>query len=588
MNQIVDEQLIRLGCEQNEAGARAKAYLYCVEARCPATGWLLPLLPSLLISKIKRTVARLVPNHAAKRFDLEILSEATEAQIEQAKLGTVRNGNLHYELDGETYHTPVSSIRGDQRGGNNNLRRWSKSDIAPASDDIFGERLYCIQWMAPSNNRARPGTYFSAPTKEDFMREQSVREYVSTRLISWQEAGHVPDMAIEAGIETARLLRERGWTHWHHLYNPRQLLIAGLVAEAIAEVDDEEIKAFLYFDRTFLADKSSRLSQWRLGSPGREGRAASADGVEHVFYNQALNTFYNYGTRAFYGLRLGESVSYKFTEVSGASTIQTSQADLLDETADIFITDPPYADAVNYHEITEFFIAWLRKYPPAPFANWTWDSRRTLAVKGLGDEFRAAMVAAYKRATSKMPDDGLQIVMFTHQDAKVWGDMAQIFWGAGLQVVAAWYVSTETTSDTKKGGYVQGTVTIVLRKRTEPESGYKDEIVQEVRAEVADQIDTMVGLNQSLKGHGRIENLFEDADLQMAGYAAALRVLTRHQRIDGTDMTKEALRVRRPGEKDLVGEVIEFAVQVANEHMVPEHMPPKVWRLHGTGESHAQ
>jgi putative DNA methylase len=120
-------------------------------------------------------------------------------------------------------------------------------------------------------------------------------------------------------------------------------------------------------------------------------------------------------------------------------------------------------------------------------------------------------------------------------------------------------------------------VILVLRKRKAQESGYKDEIVQEVKAEVADQIDTMAGLNQHLKGHGRIENLFEDADLQMAGYAAALRVLTRYEKIDGTDMTREALRPRRVGEKNLVGEIIDFAVQVANEHMVPEHMAPKLW-----------
>lgn len=167
--------------------------------------------------------------------------------------------------------------------------------------------------------------------------------------------------------------------------------------------------------------------------------------------------------------------------------------------------------------------------------------------------------------------------MFTHQSASVWADMAQIFWGAGLQVVAAWYIATETTSELKKGGYVQGTVILVARKRQAQESGYKDEIVQEVKAEVAAQIDTMVGLNQGLKGHGRIENLFEDADLQMAGYAAALRVLTRYSKIDGADMTKEALRQRRSGDKDVVGEIIDFAVQVANQHMVPDGMPVRLW-----------
>ena len=68
----------------------------------------------------------------------------------------------------------------------------------------------------------------------------------------------------------------------------------------------------------------------------------------------------------------------------------------------------------------------------------------------------------------------------------------------------------------------------------------------------------------------------------MAGYAAALRVLTGYTRIDGVDMTKEALRPRKKGEKGVVGEIIDFAVQVANEHLVPDGLTSAVWeRLTG-------
>jgi adenine-specific DNA methylase len=268
--------------------------------------------------------------------------------------------------------------------------------------------------------------------------------------------------------------------------------------------------------------------------------------------------------------------------LSTNSTVLCHGADKVNQENDVYITDPPYADAVNYHEITEFFISWCRGVGRQLFPQWTWDARRALAIKGDGESFRKGMVEAYGAMANRMPANGVQIVMFTHQDAGVWADMAQIFWGAGLQVMAAWYIATETTSELKKGGYVQGTVIMVLRKRKLPEAGYKDEIVQEVKAEVADQIDTMVGLNQKLKGQGRIENLFEDADLQMAGYAAALRVLTRYAKIDGVDMTAEALRPGPKGEKRLIAEVIDFAVQVANEHMVPEGMAPGVWeRLTG-------
>lgn len=150
---------------------------------------------------------------------------------------------------------------------------------------------------------------------------------------------------------------------------------------------------------------------------------------------------------------------------------------------------------------------WIKKKPPAMFADWLWDSRRPLAIKGTGDDFRREMTVAYRSMSDHMP--GLQIVMFTHQDASVWADMAAIVWG---------------------------TVLLVLRKRSQQESVYQDELVQEVRAEVARQIETMTGLNQPAKGAGHSENLFEDQDLQMAGYAAALRVLTGYSRIDGQDM----------------------------------------------------
>lgn len=186
------------------------------------------------------------------------------------------------------------------------------------------------------------------------------------------------------------------------------------------------------------------------------------------------------------------------------------------------------------------------------------------------------MIDAYGAMTEHMSDNGIQIVQFTHQDAKTWSDMAQIFWGAGLQVVQDWYVSTERESELRQGGYVQGTHMIVLRKRRGEQSGYQDEIVHEIRDEVERQIRDMIGLNDQMDA-ARGENIFNDADLQMAGYAAALRVLTAYTKIDGQDMTREALRPRKKGEKTLVDELTEFAVQTANEFLVPDGLERELW-----------
>ena len=59
----------------------------------------------------------------------------------------------------------------------------------------------------------------------------------------------------------------------------------------------------------------------------------------------------------------------------------------------------------------------------------------------------------------------------------------------------------------------------------------------------------------------------------MAGYAAALRVLTRYAVIDGRDMTAEAIRPRVKGETTFVDGLIAFAVDTANQCLVPQGIP---------------
>jgi len=568
--EAVDQEIAAFGIEHDEDGNRAKAYLYCLETICPQTGWRVPMLGTRLISLKYRVIAKLVPDPINCRFNIDIITGASLEEIASAASGTVQSGKLVYELDGEEHRTPIKSIRGDYRTADgksaNRLRPWEKHDFMPSPDDIFQERLYAIQWITKNSlGKGRQETFFSSVTSGDAARELKVEDIVRQNLASWQKQGLLPDMQIEPGEETTRLKRERGWTYWNHLFSSRALLRLGLTRR-------EAKDASQYFEIARTADRMAKLCRFNANPQPSQGPK-----IEQVFSNQALNTLCNYGVYSLQGLEPYIDKVSASPVANVTVNICCAPASEINVVNDIYITDPPYADAVQYHEITEFFIAWLRKNPPKEFANWVWDSRRPLAIKGDGDDFRREMIAAYKAMAENMPDNGLQIVMFTHQDAGVWADMASIVWGAGLQVSAAWYIATETTSELKKGGYVQGTVLLVLRKRMNDESIYRDELVEEVKCEVAQQIETMTGLNQTTRGKGRSENLFEDADLQMAGYAAALRVLTGYRRIDGQDMASEALRPRNKGDRDIVREIIDYAVQVANEHLVPEGLPPGTW-----------
>jgi putative DNA methylase len=263
-------------------------------------------------------------------------------------------------------------------------------------------------------------------------------------------------------------------------------------------------------------------------------------------------------------------------------TLHCVSADESSQISDLYITDPPYGDAVKYEEILDFFIAWLRKNPPPEFADWVWDSRRALAIQGEGEDFRRGMASAYQRMTTCMPDNGIQVIMFTHQSGAIWADMANIVWASGLQVTAAWYVATETESALREGSHVKGTVLLVCRKREGRYKTTRDDLAWEIQEEVEAQVAALTGLNQEAKGLYRDENVFEDADIQMAGYAAALRVLTRYATIDGRDMTAEALRPRVKGETTFVDGLIAFAVNTANQCLVPQGIAKAHWdRLSG-------
>lgn len=573
----VDREVVAFGVEHDSKGNRAKAYLYCLETRCPETGWMVPMLPSRVISRNTRVIVDILPDPDTKTYSFEVRSFVSAEEMSAAAVGTVVDGRLVHPMNPNADGVSIQTIRGDFKSAEgkrlNRLRSWTKADFKPQVDDIFQERLFCIQWISKDSLKKRNhATFYAAPTDEDLRREEVVESLVRERLSEWQDLGLIPDMPIEPGDKTDEPIRTRGWTHWHHLFAPRQLMLLALRAKERSS----------FFDSLDLANRlnyNSKLCAINARTAG-SGREMCLD---RVFINQALNTMLMYGVRSsaydpghpdLGYFSSGPNIDYEIDPVPAAR---------IRRICDVFITDPPYADAVNYHEITEYFIAWLRKTPPGVLSDWNWDSRRRLAIKGKGEEFRTNMVEAYRTMADHMPGNGVQVVMFTHQDGKVWSDMTQIFWGAGLQVMADWYIATETTSELKKGGYVQGTHCIVLRKRPTALSGYSDEISQEVKDAVAIQIEEMVGLNQTLRGHGRSENVFNDADLQMAGYAAALRVLTSYAKIDGKDMTVEAMRPRVKNERTIVDDIIEYAVQVANEHLVPEGMDGQTWRrLTGT------
>ncbi|WP_020565135.1 anti-phage-associated DUF1156 domain-containing protein [Methylosarcina fibrata] len=569
-----DKQIIDWGIEHNDKGWRADAYLYCVEAVCPATGFLLPLAPSWIISEKYKVCAVLKADTTNKRYDIEIVVDADQETFAKAKKGTIQNGRMICPETGESFSIP--ELRGDKRIDGKTvygLRLWENEDLVPRPGDTFQERLYCVRWLETywttnpqGESVKKTRRHYCSVTEEDLAREKLVLDLLTERFVDWQEKGYIPSREIErGGDKTEEPIRTRGWSYWHHLFTPRQLLMTGWLNEFANlkfEVTEEKTAGLLGITRC--ADWNSRLCRWD-SSPANEK-------VAQTFSNQALNTMYSFASRGL--LALGRSWFIRFPDSAETkkSIIKAIDARLINNINDVWITDPPYADAVHYHELTEFPLSWIEKNSSTVFPGWSSATKATLAVKGAGSEFKQVMVEIYSNLAKHMPDNGLQMVQFTHQDPAVWADLGMILWAAGLHVSSAWTIATETSSSLKKGNYVQGTVLLVLRKRLHHEEVFPDELPNLIEDEVRVQLDEMTALDD------KDEPNFGDTDYQLAAYAAALRVMTRFSTIEGINIENELFRERQKNQKSAFEKLIDQAVEIACNYLIPKSFDEFQWK----------
>lgn len=561
-----------LGIECNEEGHVAKYYLYCNETTCPECGYKVPLLPSLIVSKKEKLVVQF-EEEADKTMAMHLVKAVDMKAVD--KNATVQKNKLICPHCHQA--TSIVALRGGEDG--KNLRKWEKTDFVSRENDLFQERLYAIKYVDVNKKgkttdglRKKPGpvtdatfgiSYYREPNAQDLAREQKVQSYLAEHFDEWQEKGYIPSAEIYEGDKTSEVIRTRGWKYWHQLFNPRQLVMLGLINKNISITSKNKKQTIIgTLGLNNIANRFSKLSIWNV----------LAEKGEQTFSNQALNTLFNYACRSSFNMFVLWQFALNNTHINTEKIVKLTDARYVDFNCDYWITDPPYADAVNYHELSEYFLAWDEALIKKTFPDWYTDSKRALAIKGTGEGFNKAMVAAYKNLADHMPDNGMQIVMFTHQDTKVWAELSMILWSAGLQVTSAWCIATETESGgLKQGNYVKGTVLMVLRKRISDEIAFEDDLYEEIRDAVQEQIDSMHELDNVASPD------FNDGDYLLAAYVAALKVLTSYADIEGLDVQYELEKARENNTESPVTKIINTARKEAYDYLVPDGISPAVW-----------
>jgi adenine-specific DNA methylase len=271
-----DRQVTEWGIEHNAQGERADAYLYCVEVKPEGCDYFIPLAPSWLIGEKSKVVARWRRLASADFLtpEIAVVSDAELKLYKEKKGATVVDSRVVDPFDA-TRTWSVEALR-----GSDGLRRWSNEDVVPRPGDVFQERLYCIRWVKTVIRNGKPKEIrrYAAPDAADLAREAKVLELLRERFADWQREGFIPSKAIVSGYNTDQPIRERGWSHWHHLFTPRQLLTHGLLAESSNRLAvSKQARAACLLGLGRMADWNSRLSAWMFHAGNEKGN--------QVFYN---------------------------------------------------------------------------------------------------------------------------------------------------------------------------------------------------------------------------------------------------------------------------------------------------------------
>ena len=149
----VSADIDELGVETDGEGWQAKGISLLRRSSLPANGWMVPLLPTRVVSKGHHAIVELVPDALHKRYDIVIRSGVTKTEFAAAIQGTVRSDGrgqdpyLIHTVDDTEYRTKISTLRGDYRradGGNGNrLRMWEKARFQAATGRHLPGALIC-------------------------------------------------------------------------------------------------------------------------------------------------------------------------------------------------------------------------------------------------------------------------------------------------------------------------------------------------------------------------------------------------------------------------------------------------------------
>jgi len=530
-------------------GATPIAYLWARTIQCegPGCGAEVPLIRSLwLAKKSNRSIAlQLAPNPAANRVDFRIIAKLPSGWVDQADPqlriakpnfdGTVKRGAATCPCCG--YTTPVARVREQLKtwnGGSNSARLMAKVLLSS-----FGD-----------------GRFFRLPSPNDLLIISKCSQELETRANISSEGCLVPgeDLDIRGIRHTWAMIY--GISKQKYFFTNRQLLalstLTRLVNEAGTELRRFHEDDFTAAVQTALAlslsketDLTNSLCRWKpdaecpVNMMARQAIPMLWDFAEAVAISDSSGSWSSMVERTAYAI---ESAQISTQHTGQARQCSAARYDLPDDCGQIFLTDPPYYDAVPYAYLSDFFYVWLRRclggVHPDLFRDPVVPKDEEIVVDRPHELSNSTHdIAHYERELTKafaegrrvLRPDGIGTIVFASKTTASWQAILKAVIEGGWVITGSWPIDTEMETRVAAQGQARlaSSVHLVCRPREHEDGSVRADAVGEWRAvlrELPTRIHTWL---PRLASEGIV-----GADAIFACLGPALEIFSRYSRVE--------------------------------------------------------
>jgi putative DNA methylase len=540
-------------------GSIPVGYIWARTLPCqsPACGAEIPLMrQTWLAKKDKRKIAlKLIPDHKARRVEVEIVGQDGRPIDFDPEEGTVSRAHVRCPLCGGTIDDKTTR----------RLFREGKS----------GQRLMAVVLHHPN----RPGKTYRLPTERDLEAYRAAEAALEDKRAQLHEEwgmDPVPDEPLPP-LETLGFRVQRyGLTRWGDLFNVRQKLALITFAEKVRQAhahllaqgaEPEFAKAvatYLALALDMMAAFCNTLARWENTS----------EAIKQLFSRQALPMLWDYAElHPFSGSTGSWEAGWEYylgvlahlTSIPPANpqpaspTIAHGTATALpwpENFFDAVLTDPPYYDNVPYSDLSDFFYVWLKRtigelYPELFATPLTPKSEEMVAdaskaggMENAMQRFEEMLTQAFREIHRVLKPDGIAVIVFAHKTTEAWETVINALLEAGLYMTASWPIHTEMQARLRaqESAALASSIYMVCRKRTTSEVGEYPTVRREIEARVRQKLTQF--WEEGIRG----------ADFFMSAIGPAVEAFGKYARVE-----------KLSGEPVTVAELLEYVRKVVSE-----------------------